>query len=230
MDDQVRPGIHQKNKSDRDYTYNFTLQIGSDMVIDADFDEKQDVAIISPDDSMDDAEPEPELRADDVEAMKKRYMPDLPDLEVESESFHTWEIEGWRTMMRREHGPVFKAGDHPWRVLFFPNGNNVDHASFYLEHGFEDKPPEGWYACVHFMLVLWNPNDPTIHISHTATHRFTAEEGDWGFTRFAELRRIFAPRYDDRDRPMVENDAARMTAFVRVVKDPTGVLWHNFIK
>jgi ubiquitin carboxyl-terminal hydrolase 7 len=205
-------------------------QISGDMALDADFDEKQDVAIISPDDSMDDAEPEPELRADDVEAMKKRYMLDLPDLEVESEAVHTWEIEGWRTMMRREHGPVFKAGEHPWRVLFFPQGNNVDHASFYLEHGFEDKPPESWYACVQFMLVLWNPNDPTIHISHTATHRFTAEEGDWGFTRFAELRRIFAPRYDDRDRPMVENDAARMTAFVRVVKDPTGVLWHNFIK
>ena len=208
----------------------FFVQINSDMVLDADYDEKQDVHIISPDDSMEEAEPEPELRADDLEAMKKRYLPDLPDLDIEAEGVSTWDIQGWRSLGRREHGPVFSVGEHLWRVLFFPSGNNVDHASFYLEHGFEEKPPEDWYACVQFMLILWNPNDPTIHISHTATHRFTAEEGDWGFTRFAELRRIFAPHFDERSRPMVEDNSARLTAFVRVIKDPTGVLWHNFIK
>ena len=206
------------------------MQIGSDMVLDADYDEKQDVHIISPDDSMEEVDPEPELRADDLEAMKKRYLPDLADLDIEAEGMNTWDIQGWRSMGRREHGPVFQVGEHLWRVLFFPNGNNVDHASFYLEHGFEEKPPEDWYACIQFMLILWNPNDPTIHISHTATHRFTADEGDWGFTRFAELRRIFAPHFDERSRPMVEDNCARLTAFVRVIKDPTGVLWHNFIK
>jgi ubiquitin carboxyl-terminal hydrolase 7 len=28
---------------------------------------------------------------------------------------------------------------------------------------------------------------------------------------------------------MVEDETANMTAYVRVVKDETGVLWHNFI-
>ena len=27
---------------------------------------------------------------------------------------------------------------------------------------------------------------------------------------------------------MVENDAVNVTAYVRIYKDPTGVLWHNF--
>ena len=27
---------------------------------------------------------------------------------------------------------------------------------------------------------------------------------------------------------MIENDAVNVTAYVRVYKDPTGVLWHNF--
>jgi ubiquitin carboxyl-terminal hydrolase 7 len=35
---------------------------------------------------------------------------------------------------------------------------------------------------------------------------------------------------DKRPRPIVEGDCARVTAYVRVIKDPTGVLWHNFIK
>lgn len=52
------------------------------------------------------------------------------------------------------------------RILFFPYGNHVEHASFYLEHAWENEPPENWYACVQFALVLWNVNDPSIHISH----------------------------------------------------------------
>ncbi|KAF1954244.1 cysteine proteinase [Byssothecium circinans] len=205
------------------------------MLVDADFDEKQDVAIITPDadDTMDevdvDVDAEPEPRADEYDAFVKKHMPELPDLETEDIARHTWEIRNWRTLTRREQGPTFDCAGHPWRILFFPYGNNVDFASFYLEQGYEEKQvPEDWYACVQFMLVLWNPNDPTMFVTHSATHRFTAEEGDWGFTRFAELRRLFAP-WEDRDRPMVEDDAANVTAYVRVLKDPTGVLWHNFI-
>ena len=107
----------------------------------------------------------------------------------------------------------------------------MDQCSIYLEHGFEaDQVPENWSCCVQFGLVLWNPNDPSLYCHHAAHHRFTKEEGDWGFTRFAELRKIFNVEWEDKRRPMVENNSAEMTAFVRVYKDPTGVLWHNFVK
>ena len=52
------------------------------------------------------------------------------------------------------------------RILFFPFGNNVDHASLYLEQANTEKPPEGWYCCVQFVLVLWNKTDPTIYTHH----------------------------------------------------------------
>lgn len=29
---------------------------------------------------------------------------------------------------------------------------------------------------------------------------------------------------------MIENDTVNVTAYIRIYKDPTGVLWHNFIK
>jgi ubiquitin carboxyl-terminal hydrolase 7 len=29
---------------------------------------------------------------------------------------------------------------------------------------------------------------------------------------------------------MIEDNQANITAYIRVLKDPTGVLWHNFIK
>lgn len=62
-----------------------------------------------------------------------------------------------------------------------------------------------------------------------AHHRFTAEEMDWGFTRFNELRKLSVAA-EGRGRPIIENESARISAYVRVLKDPTGVLWHNFIK
>ncbi|KXT16123.1 hypothetical protein AC579_5072 [Pseudocercospora musae] len=222
--------------------------LGSDMLLDSDYDEKRltpsedtdNVAIISPDDadSMD-ADPDPASEpaqplADDHEAMLSRFMPASPDYETEAEAWHTWDIVDWTKQPKRTHGPVFQCAGHPWRVLFFPAGNSASESvSFYLEQGFEEekgqKPPEDWYACAQFMLVLSNPNDPSIYIHHEANHRFTADEGDWGFTRFADKNRIFASKFDNHDRPLVENGVARMTAYVRVLKDPTGVLWHNFV-
>lgn len=66
-------------------------------------------------------------------------------------------------------------------------------------------------------------------IAAEAHHRFTPEEQDWGFTRFVELRKLYQ-QDSARGRAIIENDETMVTAFVRVLKDPTGVLWHNWHK
>lgn len=172
-------------------------------------------------------EPTPPSAADH-EAMMARVLPKNPDLETEDETYNTWHIQDWRKQDRKIHGPIFKCGGFPWRILFFPFGNNSEHASFYLEQAWEDKPPENWYACVQFALVLSNVKDPSIYVSHVATHRFTPDEGDWGFTRFYDLRSLFSEAWENKRVPLVQDDEANVTAYVRVVKDPTGVLWHSF--
>lgn len=115
------------------------LQIGGggDMLIDEYdvVDEKQDVANITPDDSADESESVP--LADDCrsyrrsavgeycsvtdlwldEAMKARFLPKSPDLEVESEAVHTWNIENYRSLTKKERGPKFDCGGHPWYVI-----------------------------------------------------------------------------------------------------------------
>ena len=62
-----------------------------------------------------------------------------------------------------------------------------------------------------------------------AHHRFIAEERDWGFTRFSELRKLFTTQ-EGHTRPTIEDETADVSVFVRVLEDPTGVLWHNFVK
>lgn len=74
---------------------------------------------------------------------------------------------------------------------------------------------------------MWNINDPSLLQHHTAHHRFTKEESDWGFTRFLELRRMFQQPWEGSNRTLVENESVNITAYVRVVEDETGVLWHN---
>ncbi|EPS37721.1 hypothetical protein H072_8604 [Dactylellina haptotyla CBS 200.50] len=208
--------------------------LDDEMILETELDEKdqKDIAIIdTPTETAEKLEPEekePPIRADDHAKILERHLPKFPDLETLAEGHFTWEVDNWSTLPKRITGPVFNVGDTPWRILFFPHGNNADYASLYLEHGFEEKPPEDWYRCVQFALVLWNPNDPTVYFPHHAHHRFHIDEADWGFTRFYELRKLRV-KDTDKERPMIEDDKANITAYVRIVKDPTGVLWHNFV-
>ncbi|EPQ30594.1 uncharacterized protein PFL1_02118 [Pseudozyma flocculosa PF-1] len=158
----------------------------------------------------------------------------LADLGQEEEDFAvcTWRIENWRQLDKRITSPEFSCGGHRWRILLFPFGNSNgqpnDMVSVYLDYADPKGSPEGWHVCAQFALVISNPHDPTIFSTSQAHHRFTAEEMDWGFTRFNELRKLAIPT-DGRSRPIIEDDCANVTAYVRVLKDPTGVLWHNFI-
>lgn len=192
--------------------------------------EKDNLTIINPDNLETEAEQLQDLtRADDYEAIKELVLiPLVEEPRVLEDVVDTWEITNWRSLNKKERGPVFQAGGFPWRILLFPFGNNVDQCSIYLEHGFEpNEVPEDWSCCVQFALVLWNPEEPTIFAHHSAHHRFTKEESDWGFTKFLESRRMYGI-WDNANRPMIENDAANITVYVRIVEDETGVLWHNF--
>ncbi|RDA85100.1 hypothetical protein CP532_3121 [Ophiocordyceps camponoti-leonardi (nom. inval.)] len=219
----------------------YPIDSPNEMIMDADdyvgaidASDKDPVAIISPD-NLDQVEAGHQLQdlplADDHEAMKELALPLLLDEPKILEDYtFTWPVENWRGLGKKEHGPVFHAGGFPWRILLFPHGNNTDQCSIYLEHGFEsDAVPENWSCCVQFALVLWNPNDPSLYVHHAAHHRFTKEEGDWGFTRFVEHRRMFNVPWEGGSRPLCENDAANITAYLRFVEDETGVLWHNFV-
>ncbi|KAH8652510.1 hypothetical protein BX600DRAFT_516539 [Xylariales sp. PMI_506] len=194
--------------------------------------EKEPVVDINPDSLENNSESrENAILATDHEAMKEIVLPPLlEEPRVVEDVVHTWTVENWRTLTKKEHGPVFQAGGFPWRILLFPFGNNVDQSSIYLEHGFEDPStiPEDWSCCVQFGLVMSNINDPSLFVHHTAHHRFTKEESDWGFTRFLELRRMFQVEWENSGRPLCENESCNLTAYVRIVEDETGVLWHNF--
>ncbi|EJU05407.1 ubiquitin carboxyl-terminal hydrolase 5 [Dacryopinax primogenitus] len=169
----------------------------------------------------------------DHKAFALKHMQDL-GYDVEDFKVYTWKLTKWRSLDRRLTSPEFECGGHRWRILLFPFGNvnasTIDTVSIYLDYANPKGSPEGWHACAQFALVLSNIHDPTCFISSHAHHRFVAEECDWGFTRFCELKKLHQVQENlGHTRPILEDDSAEITAFVRVLRDETGVLWHNFI-
>ncbi|KDN51670.1 hypothetical protein RSAG8_00216, partial [Rhizoctonia solani AG-8 WAC10335] len=166
----------------------------------------------------------------DHEAFAAKQLPDLGH-EVEDFQVFSWTLTKWRQLEKKMTSPEFECGGHRWRILLFPAGNSNsppnDTVSIYLDYANPKNVPEGWHACAQFALVMSNTQDPTNFVCSHAHHRFIAEECDWGFTRFHDLRKLFTGI--DGRRPIIENDEAEITVFVRVLKDPTGVLWHNFV-
>ncbi|KAK9449666.1 uncharacterized protein V1518DRAFT_414322 [Limtongia smithiae] len=181
-------------------------------------------------------------RADDYATMKQLLYQQMDDdLEIQIETQAVWHVQSWKELERRIHGPPFRCGDFEWKILLFPAGNQAgDNMSMYLECAYAPEKDEtapavadedeekNWAVCAMFGLVMSNYHDPTIFEEHHSHHRFSSEEKDWGFSKFYEQKKLFA-KHKDKSLPLIENDKVDITAFVRIIKDPTGVLWHNFI-
>ncbi|PSR74161.1 hypothetical protein PHLCEN_2v10117 [Hermanssonia centrifuga] len=167
----------------------------------------------------------------DHDAFAAKHMPDLGH-DVKEFKVSSWRLTNWKKLEKKITSSEFECGGHKWRILLFPFGNSNappnDTVSVYLDYADPKRAPEGWHACAQFALVISNPHDPTIYTVSHAHHRFIAEECDWGFTRFSELRKLFSIQ-EGHSRPTIEDDCADVSVFVRVLEDPTGVLWHNFV-
>ncbi|KAJ6618506.1 hypothetical protein B0H10DRAFT_2375371 [Mycena sp. CBHHK59/15] len=162
----------------------------------------------------------------------------MPELGHDIKDFQVlkWRLTNWKALDKKLMSEQFECGEHKWRVLLYPFGNTIAPSdgviSVYLECAGPGRGSQDWHVCAQFAIVISNIHDPKlfIHSPHTDDHpatRFIAEEPDWGFTRFSELRKLYQPQ-DASSRPIIEGDAADITVYVRVLEDPTGVLWHNF--
>ncbi|KAI7847583.1 hypothetical protein BDC45DRAFT_541802 [Circinella umbellata] len=184
------------------------------------------------DKQMTEAEPIPILSIiDDYEKIAEREFQPLEEDIIETTVFH-WNITNFHSLSEREQSPVFEAGGHKWNILLFPRGNNQhDQLSAYLEFADlkdETKDPNKVYACAQFIIVASPPSEPTLTVSQTSFRRFQKDESDWGFTRFLDLRRLFQVDPNTQSGPFVEDDQLRLSVIVRVIEDPSGVLWYNF--
>ncbi|KAJ3098511.1 hypothetical protein HDU97_003967 [Phlyctochytrium planicorne] len=159
----------------------------------------------------------------------------LPDigLEVEHSLVYKWAIPSWSALksQKKAYSPDFECGGAKWRVLLFPTGNqNTDTMSIFLDSIDAATVPKNsnWHICVQFALALTNFEDDSVFKSSTAQHRYNPNETDWGFNHLVKLNQIFVP-VEGNPRPFIERDQVVITVYMKIIKDVTGVLWHNYI-
>ncbi|KAJ1951323.1 ubiquitin-specific protease ubp15, partial [Linderina pennispora] len=164
----------------------------------------------------------------DEEEFMRTNLPPLGKYEAEGWGAFHWEIDNWTALGDKVTSGEFTVAGHKWDILLFPRGNQAeDMVSLYVEYKAAEGMADDWHACANFCLAMSNTSDPSVFTHNVAQHRFTADESDWGFTRFMGLRQLMTPT--DADTPaLLENNRVRISAYVRVIKDTTGVLWHNF--
>ncbi|CAO0793297.1 unnamed protein product [Mucor circinelloides] len=169
----------------------------------------------------------------DEEAMFKAILPENSELETEKLGSYHWHIKNWKALETKTHSPVFEVNGFPWRILLFPKGNNQKKSvSVYLEvaNPRERGIADGWHTCAQFALAISNPEDPSSYYSNTANHRFSSDEIDWGFTRFYDIEDLGQQSATGKGPFLINNNNETViSVFIRVVKDETGVLWHNFV-
>ncbi|ORY37639.1 cysteine proteinase [Rhizoclosmatium globosum] len=154
----------------------------------------------------------------------------LPDigLEVETEFTHRWLVDKWAATSRQQkklYSPEFVCNGAKWRILLFPTGNQQsDTLSIFLDSvDAPTMPKDGqWHICVQFSLAIVN------HKKITAQHRFNPYEADWGFNHLVKLNHLTVP-LDGSQHALIEDDQALFIVHMRVMKDVTGYLWHNYI-
>ncbi|KAI9136495.1 putative ubiquitin-specific processing protease 21 [Paraphysoderma sedebokerense] len=139
-----------------------------------------------------------------------------------------WHISSWNELKKNQkvYSEYFECGGNKWRILIFPNGNNNPNLAVYLDVMRKEDDPD-WNVCADFVLGVVNPTQDTYHHVMYSSHRFDGQESDWGFTNFVHLRNL-DQIHPERNKAFIESDQTIITAYVRVVKDETGILWHNF--
>ncbi|KAL8095028.1 hypothetical protein AgCh_036497 [Apium graveolens] len=122
----------------------------------------------------------------------------------------SWPIRNFSRLSDKVYSNNFVCGGFKWRVLIFPNGNNVDFLSMYLDVADALSLPYGWTSRAQFRMSVINHIDPKHSVKKEAEHTFHARESDWGFTSFMPLSELYDPNkgFLVRDTCFIEADVA----------------------
>lgn len=91
-------------------------------------------------------------------------------------------------------------------------------------------PSDDWHVCARIILSLRNADDESVVVSKNSQHRFEPTEPDWGFNQFTTPKCLLKGDNSTGHKALLSDDKLVVVGRVQVIKDPTGMLWHTFIK
>lgn len=175
----------------------------------------------------------------DFSFFKDQILQPIDDEDVIETGSYTWEIKDFRGLREdKERSPIFTIGGYDFNILLFPKGNANNNLGLYLEPvpkkhldaetGLLVPDDPNWYVCAQFTLIISSPKDSRACVMNTSQQRFSKNATDWGFSNFTPVSTL----YEATNRtklPLMFDNKVNITAYVKVLNDTTGVLWHNFL-
>lgn len=87
----------------------------------------------------------------------------------------------------------------------------------------EDEAP--WEVAAQFGVVLYNPAEPRVQYNFKEEHQFWNGNDDFGRKYFHGPWTEMKVRQRGQRQALLRNDTLALTAYIRIVQDPTGSLW-----
>lgn len=84
-----------------------------------------------------------------------------------------------------------------------------------------------WEAAAQIGCVVYNPNEPRVHVFRKSSHHFNPQNPDWGWTRFHGPWESIHLRQRNERQALLRNDTLVFSAYIRIVKDETNSLWYH---
>ncbi|KAH9811695.1 Translation initiation factor IF-2, N-terminal region [Teratosphaeria destructans] len=143
---------------------------------------------------------------------------------------------------------VVNIGGFDWQIKFFPKGNSTEFLSLYIDNltlaspeweEFEEfnSPPfpflkgadNTWIKkrrsiAAQVAINMYNPAEPRTNEFRSDATRFTKKSADYGWKYFSHRDDFHLRRHGQRQ-AMLRDDKLALTAYIRVVDDPTSCLW-----
>ncbi|KAI9607319.1 hypothetical protein H4Q26_005837 [Puccinia striiformis f. sp. tritici PST-130] len=177
------------------------------------------------------------VSVDDPEAFVCKHFID-DGIPIKSFTSYSWKITEYSKQPKRVKSGSFTGGDYKWYVA----GTTVRTSwlPMHIPHGPTIRQTLRLVSMtLHPRQVEEGGNDRVSIYLHVKVqtvasrlayirYRFTDDQG-YGFPEFAKLKDLTSP-HGSRTKPLIENDETRVTAFVQVLEDETGVLWRDFVK
>lgn len=177
----------------------------------------------------------------------EKLFPPLLSYEVLYEGGFTWHIDNWKTLEDRVKATNNKKiesesfcienspddGDFDWKLLLYPLGNNNPKCvAVYLNPTPKNKTSEEWSCCVQFSIFFSRPGQDDVHVGKVSYYRFSEVDTDWGFSDMIEIEKLKTRYKELKDTVptglLIDENNLNVTCYIRVIKDETGVTWHNF--
>nr|POE65044.1 radial spoke head 1 like [Quercus suber] len=146
---------------------------------------------------------------------------------------------------------VVHIGGYDWRIKFYPRGDDSSYLSCYVEcvtmsragfdefhefpclplprlaaEGGEGKLVKRRSVAAQIGVVMYNPSEPRVNEFQSDAHQYKRRSADYGWQKFSyEYHDTFHQRRFGQRTAILKDDTLAFTAFIRVVRDPTGCLW-----